>query len=216
MKTTLRSIYTKLKHRDAYIAFSSRVSPDSVLDSGVRVFKGSTLGSCKVLRYTYIGSDCDIARTEIGPFTSFGPQVLCGLATHPLEYISTYPGFYSDRASGATWFGANHEFADLLPTRIGADVWIGARAIIIGGVNIGHGAVIGAGAIVTKDVPPHAIAVGVPAKVIRYRFERSLSQEIINSRWWEAPVSALRQASEFADRPRKFLDALAGIWVYEN
>ena len=62
---------------------------------------------------------------------------------------------------------------------VGDDVWVGQRAIIMSGVNIGQGAVIGAGAIVTKNVPPYAIVGGIPAKVIRYRFSEELIQELL-------------------------------------
>jgi virginiamycin A acetyltransferase len=104
----------------------------------------------------------------------------------------------------------------LIPCKIGGDVWIGARAVILGGVKIGHGAVIGAGAIVTKDIPPHAIAVGVPAKVVRYRFAQSLSEAIIQSQWWEAPEDVLRQMAPLADKPEEFLANLARIWVCDD
>lgn len=70
-------------------------------------------------------------------------------------------------------------------TKIGNDVWIGQNAVIMAGVNIGDGAVIGAGAVVTKDIPDYAIAVGVPAKVIKYRYDEETVAALKKIKWWE-------------------------------
>lgn len=70
---------------------------------------------------------------------------------------------------------------------IGNDVWIGMRAIVMNGVTIGDGAVIGAGAVVTKDVPPYAIVGGVPAKIIKYRFPKTVIEKLLELKWWEYP-----------------------------
>lgn len=70
-------------------------------------------------------------------------------------------------------------------TKIGNDVWVGQNAVIMAGVNIGDGAVIGAGAVVTKDIPDYAIAVGVPAKVIKYRFDEETVKKLKKIKWWE-------------------------------
>lgn len=69
-------------------------------------------------------------------------------------------------------------------TKIENDVWIGGNAIILQGVSIGNGAVIGAGAVVNKDIPDYAIAVGVPAKIVKYRFNEEKIHRLIESEWW--------------------------------
>jgi Bacterial transferase hexapeptide (six repeats) len=84
---------------------------------------------------------------------------------------------------------------DNLDVVIGNDVWIGTRVIIMAGVTIGMGAVVGAGAVVTKDIPPYAVAGGVPAKVIKMRFEDSTVGELLASRWWELEPDALWEAA---------------------
>ena len=110
----------------------------------------------------------------MGAFCSLGPEILIGLGIHPLQYVSTYPGFYApDLVSWSVRISFMRKKYHLLkhaPIIIGSDVWIGARAIVRDGVNIGHGAVIGAGALVTKDVAPYSIVGGVPARLIRMRF----------------------------------------------
>ena len=70
-------------------------------------------------------------------------------------------------------------------TRIGNDVWIGHGAIITAGVSVGDGAVVGANAVVTKDVGPYTIVGGVPARLIRYRFDEALRERMLRVRWWQ-------------------------------
>ena len=70
-------------------------------------------------------------------------------------------------------------------TVIGNDVWIGESVVIIDGLKIGTGSIIAAGAVVTKDVEPYSIVGGVPAKLIRFRFEKDIVQKLLNSKWWE-------------------------------
>ena len=76
-------------------------------------------------------------------------------------------------------------------TVIGNDVWIGTRSIIMDGVSIGHGAVVAANTVVTKDVPPFAVVGGVPAKIIKYRFPAEKVERIIGSKWWESSIDKI-------------------------
>ncbi len=79
---------------------------------------------------------------------------------------------------------------------IGNDVWIGTNAIVINSkkdhIKIGDGAIIAAGAVVTKDIPPYAIAAGIPAKIIRYRFNNEVISKLLKSKWWDIPISELK------------------------
>jgi serine acetyltransferase len=78
---------------------------------------------------------------------------------------------------------------------IGNDVWIGAKSTIMSGVKIGHGAVIGSGSVVAKDVPPYAIVVGNPAKVIKYRFDEQQIKDLQNIAWWNWDESKIKEES---------------------
>lgn len=186
-KNAFRSFYVKSKFPKSEIAGSAIVSLDSTLGKDTRILSHCKIGNCNISRYTYVGAGSELTRTDIGPFTSIGSEVICGLGIHPVDFISTYPGFYSSHASGSTWFGSQYNVTENLRVEIGADVWIGTRAVILSGVRIGHGAVIGTGAIVTKDVPPYSIVVGVPAKQIRLRFDEETITKLIQSKWWELP-----------------------------
>ena len=86
-------------------------------------------------------------------------------------------------------------------TNIGNDVWIGCGAIILSGVTIGDGAIIGAGAVVTKDVEPYTIVAGVPAKVLKTRFEKEISDKLIKLKWWELEDEKLKKAIKLFQKP---------------
>ena len=79
------------------------------------------------------------------------------------------------------------------PLRIGSDVWIGSNACILRGLAVGDGAVIGAGSVVTKDVPPYAVVVGNPARVLKYRFSEEVIARLLRLEWWNMPDEVLRK-----------------------
>ena len=124
---------------------------------------------------TYIGKGVNVTKSKIGNYCSIGPGVMIGLGEHDINQISTSSLFYENP----------YDYLTIKDCLINHDVWIGANAIILRGVEIGIGAVIGAGAIVTKDVPNFSVVTGVPARVIKYRFDIKKQKAIINSKWWE-------------------------------
>lgn len=140
----------------------------------------------------------------IGNYCSFAPGVQRLVGNHPYHNISTYPIFYNKD------FGAldktNYPETHLI---IGNDVWIGVNAIVTGGVNsIGNGAIIGAGAVVTKDVEPYSIVAGVPAKVIGQRFSDEIIDKIESSEWWNLTPDKLGSLVRYAENPLTFIEKL--------
>jgi len=138
--------------------------------------------------YSYLNCGAIVASGTIGRFCSIGPYALIGLAKHPIDYLSTSPLLYGHRNvfhGPASW----NDFPS--PPEIGSDVWIGAHAFVHQGVRIGSGAIIGAGAVVTHDVPPFGIAAGVPARLIRYRFNPSVVERLLPAPWWELDLEEL-------------------------
>ena len=117
---------------------------------------------------------------KIGNYVSVAKGVKVYTQNHPVDRLTTHPYFYS---SGFTYL--DKEQLDEGHLDIGHDVWLGANALILPGCNvIGTGSVVGAGSVVTKDIPPYAIAVGNPAKVIGYRFSQEVIDQLLESQWW--------------------------------
>lgn len=121
---------------------------------------------------------------NIGRFTSIGPNVKIICGNHNYKFLSNYPF----KSIGNDFWRPLDDVDDHIyngVTSIGNDVWIGHSVIIKGGININDGAVIAAGSIVTKDVPPYAIVGGSPAKILKYRFEKEQASKLLKIKWWE-------------------------------
>lgn len=154
---------------------------------------------------TYINSRSNLSNSKIGKFCSIGSNVSCVAATHPISFVSSYPGFYNC-GTDIPFGKAETSFDELLCTEkgyhceIGNDVWIGNNVLIKGGVSIGDGAIIGMGAVVTKNVPPYAIVVGVPAKIIKYRFDKNTIEKLLEIKWWDWAVETIKERrNDFSD-----------------
>lgn len=131
-------------------------------------------------------------RLVIGKFCSIacGAKFLMASANHALSSLSTYtfPIFYEEWDHGMAVTEAWDHRGDIV---VGNDVWIGYEAVILSGVTIGDGAIVGARAVVTKDVPPYTIVGGVPAKPIRRRFDQKTIDALLELKWWDWPLEKL-------------------------
>lgn len=127
----------------------------------------------------------DYAGLTIGRFVSIGPNVTLILGNHNHSTISTYP-FATLREYWPSAPEVDDHFSrgDII---IGNDVWVGANATIMSGVHIGDGAVIAAGALITKDVAPYDIVGGQPARVIKARHSPDIVAELLTIEWWDWP-----------------------------
>lgn len=130
-----------------------------------------SLKNSRIGQFVHIGPDCIINNAEIGSYSSIAPHVQVGGLEHPYWDYSTSV-FLSDKSI------RNRTF-------IGNDVWIGASSIIKSGVKLGDGCVVGANSFVNKDVPPYAIVVGSPARILKYRFSNTIIKELEESMYWK-------------------------------
>jgi len=158
---------------------------------------------------SFMQEDCSFVRSKIGKYCSIAGQVKVVGGNHPTrDFISTYPAFYRKGSASA---GLNFREASVFEdysfadpdhnywVTIGNDVWIGYGATLLNGCKIGDGAIVAAGSVVVKDVPAYAIVGGVPAKLIRYRFDEATIEKLLKLRWWDwAPEKLKENVADFS------------------
>jgi acetyltransferase-like isoleucine patch superfamily enzyme len=142
--------------------------------------------------FTYVQFGSHIGYATIGRFCSIGPYVIIAHGEHPLDFLSTHPLFYEKsyinevpNLTEKILFEAHQQVV------IGSDVWIGAHCYIKDGVSIGHGAVIAAGSVVTKDIPPYTIVGAIPAKPIKKRFDDDMIDKLLALKWWDLDLKTI-------------------------
>jgi len=193
---------------------------------GSRIYRSTICGPLYLSKNTQLGPDvtagkyvgmnesCYIARGTIGAFCAIGARTSINPFNHPVDWLSTSEFQY--HPNSFDWVEEYRDFVrldrtpDMYPrVRVGNDVWTGHNVNIMAGVNVGDGAIVAAGSVVTKDVPPYAIVAGVPATVKRLRFAERTIERLLEARWWELDLADL-SGLPFRDVDR-CLDAIEEI-----
>jgi acetyltransferase-like isoleucine patch superfamily enzyme len=178
------------------------------INPGARIIKSKLLGPVYLNRGTQVGPDavigkyfgmnesCFVARATVGAYCSIGARTAINPFNHPTGWLSIHEFQY--HPGSFDWVPEYTELERLARTpdmfrqvSIGNDVWTGHNVNVMPGVNVGDGAVLAAGAVVTKDVPPYAIVAGVPAQIKRYRFAEKTIERLLSVKWWELELSEL-------------------------
>ena len=189
---------------------------------GLVFFYGNRLGEVDLNglillgEYSSIGTASRLCNVAIGRYASIGRELLAGLGRHPVDWVSShcFPYYNPIELMGADKPPHKVEFKHSPKlTIIENDVWIGDRVTLMDGIHVGTGAIVGAGAVVTKDVPPYAIVVGNPARVLRMRFSDSVIERLLNSEWWrfDFPLAFAEGRQVPWSEPEAFLE-----WFEQN
>lgn len=154
--------------------------------------------AARIAPYIYPGSP---ERLVIGKFVqvAHGVKFITSSANHPMRGFSTYPFAVFNPETMGAYAGEVAGYGD---TVVGNDVWLGYGATVLPGVTIGDGAIVGAKAVVSRDVPSYAIVAGNPARVVRSRFDGETVERLLKLRWWDWPIEEIerkRAAIEAAD-----------------
>ena len=173
-----------------------------------RVDHHSLIVDCTIGGYSYVSHDAEIFAADIGRFCSIGPGCRIGLGIHPTDHVSTSPVFFSTRKQAGISFTSADKCVENKEIRIGNDVWVGANAMILDGVEIGTGAVVAAGSVVTKNVAPYTIVAGVPAAPKRKRFSDEHIASLLQSVWWNWPAEKLAKYADRFSQPDRFIEEL--------
>lgn len=199
----IKVLVLKLKYRGKCVRlpFSADIDMNSTFEGMCQVHRGAFFRGHLGLG-SYIGEESRI-RACIGRYSSIGNYVRVVVGRHPYEYpyVSTSPCFYSKNTThtqcGETFASSQlfeeYKLVDGYHVKIGNDCWIGEGAQLVGGITIGDGAVVLASACVAKDVPPYAIVGGVPAKILRYRYDEETICFFEEVKWWNKPTKWLRE-----------------------
>lgn len=191
-----------------------QLHPQALLEPYCLLAKGRVIPGV-MMSFSYTHSECD-AGMRIGRYASIAEGVNVMGPPHPTDWVSTSPfsyfsnprrpfvEFFEDRGlMEPKLLDFDHGQRRVI---VGHDAWIGNDAMLKRGVEIGQGAIVGARSVVTRDVPPYAVVAGVPARILRYRFEEPLVKRLIDSKWWRFTPDQLRPLD--IQNPEKFLDQL--------
>ncbi|MGO3742668.1 type B chloramphenicol O-acetyltransferase [Kerstersia sp.] len=181
--------------------FRGKLLSEQITNPNIRVgrysyysgyYHGHSFDDCA--RYLMPDRD-DVDKLIIGSFCSVGTGasfIMAGNQGHRYDWVSSFPFFFMQEE--AAFAQASNAYQAAGDTVIGNDVWIGAEAMILPGITVGHGAVIGSRALVTKDVAPYAIIGGNPAKTIKMRFPDQEIAMLLEMQWWDWPLEHIKAA----------------------
>ena len=165
---------------------------DSILHDNSDIQRFAMIYSCEIGNFTYTGRNFTGWHSKIGKFCSISWNVSIGGANHDYKKITSHAFLYAPQFGMLNDGKARYDrFSN--PCIVGNDVWIGCNAVIMRDVTIGDGAVIAAGAVVTKNVEPYTVVAGVPAREIKKRCSKELAARLCKSEWWNLSPQIIQE-----------------------
>ena len=217
LRVIINRCVIRIRHigRGCKISYTCKISASSKLEGMNRIYAHTEFQG-RLGYGSYIGRNSSLS-ADIGRFTSIAPFVRCNPGRHPysLPFVTTSPSFFSlnkSNSQNGSTFATKQMFKEWtyydeerkISVKIGNDCWIGENVFFVGGITIGDGAVVLAHAVVTKDVPAYAIVGGVPAKIIKYRYDDDTIAFLQEVQWWNFSVEWLKEHWELLCDMEKF------------
>ena len=198
----------RIRYPTCVIHYGAILGAGSKLQRFNVIFKHAAILNSTLGDHTYVQQRATVSNADIGKFGSIAAGVTIGLSQHSMHGVSTHPSFYLKNTPLAKSYSDKDYFVTTQRTLVGNDVWIGQNSVIMSGVKLGTGCVIAACAVVTRDVPDYAVVAGIPAKIIKYRFNEHLRKALIESQWWCMPETWLEENYLTFSEPERLLEAV--------
>ncbi|MFB9224601.1 chloramphenicol acetyltransferase [Paracoccus cavernae] len=182
----------KAKLAQTVISESARLR-ESVIGQSCEILERTSIEYSRIGDFSYLGNDCMVADATIGRFCAIAAHVRIGAPNHPhlraSQHRFTYcPEYYdTEQCRDHAFFAARRQAR----VEIGHDVWIGHGVTVLPGLRIGNGAILAAGAVVTRDVAPYTIVGGIPARVLKERFGPDIAARLERISWWDWPLETI-------------------------
>ncbi|PFG15034.1 CatB-related O-acetyltransferase [Bacillus sp. es.036] len=207
IKNYIRLAHLKINNPTVFIGHGVEIDPSTtIVGKGCAINAYNRISHSQIDRYTYTARNCNVMNARIGSFCSIGPGCQIGLGSHPSHFVTTSPIFYSTagQLNGKRWVERDY-YEEFSPVQIGNNVWLGANVIVMDGITIGEGAICAAGAVITKDVPPYSLVAGIPAKVIKYRFDTGTINRLLEMKLFTREEKWLKNYLTGAVTPTELL-----------
>jgi acetyltransferase-like isoleucine patch superfamily enzyme len=195
VRAYFRWLRTWRQYPTTRIAQSALIAGPCKFGEYVTIFPDAEVIASEIGGYSYVGRRAMVHHCKIGRFCSIAPNAILSGYEHPSkDWVSTSPVFYSTKSRNdrGVSFATRDSFEETVETHIGNDVWIGYGAIVLHGIEIADGAIVGAGAVVTKNVAPYEVVGGIPARAIRKRFTDADIAWLLRAQWWNQSEDWLR------------------------
>lgn len=174
-----------LKHKKVKVDHGCFIHPTVSIGKNVYIGVNSSLYNVRIGSNTYCSRDCNLSNMIIGSYCSIGGWCKAGLGSHPTNTVATSPIFYSNLGILPAFCADRSYYQGFKTIIIQNNVLISANVTILDGVTIGEGAICAAGAVVNRDVLPYSIVGGVPAKLIKYRFDENIIDQLLKMKIFE-------------------------------
>ncbi len=211
-----------LAHKRVLIDLSAYCDRETTFEGYNRVTSGAHLYQSRLGLASYVGARARLSNTLVGRFSCIGPEVETVVGAHPTtDFASIHPAFFSTRAQAGFTFVSRDLYPEYGERRyredfyfeIGSDVWIGHGSRLMQGIRVGHGAVVAAGSVVTKDVSPYMVVAGVPARPLRQRFPEATIQRLLAAAWWDMDFNKIALLAPFFSRADLLLEKLEELTI---